>query len=260
MKWTPEPITTRPVVGRHPNGGQLVYFGTGKYLELGDNTTSGQTQTFYAIWDDNSATAPTRSQLLAQTLSNMAGPGGISVRSVSDTSITWKTGGGSGSRGWRVDLTDPGERQVSNALLREDRIIFTTLIPSTDPCKPGGTGWLMELDATNGGRVSDTFDLNDDGLFDSNDRVTVGSQTIAVSGVKSNSGAPSAPMILPGGVSPPPGTSSLTRHRRPARSGLRVRAARYGEALSEPSFERESWQTHSLEGGPDRTLSRSQPV
>jgi hypothetical protein len=27
-----------------------------------------------------------------------------------------------------------------------------------------------------------------------------------------------------------------------------------------PSFDRESWQTHSLEGGPDEPLSRSQPV
>ncbi len=43
-----------------------------------------------------------------------------------------------------------------------------------------------------------------------------------------------------------------------ASEGQRVRASRYGAKTSEPSFERESGKTHSLEGGPHRTLSRSQ--
>ncbi len=57
----------------------------------------------------------------------------------------------------------------------------------------------------------------------------------------------------------PPATSRL-RPPRPTRSGQPVRAWRYGETTSEPSFECESGKTHSLEGGPDRTLSRSQRV
>src|SRR5262249_3273626 len=48
----PQPITARPEVGAHPEkrDGFVVYFGTGKYLELGDTSTTG-VQTFYGIWD-----------------------------------------------------------------------------------------------------------------------------------------------------------------------------------------------------------------
>ena len=58
-----------------------------------------------------------------------------------------------GTRGWYMDFISPvrptfrGERVVSNPLLRNGRIIFTTLIPDPDPCGFGGTSWLMELDA-----------------------------------------------------------------------------------------------------------------
>lgn len=50
-----QPITVKPQVGMHSFGldyGVMVYFGTGKYLENGDNTpdTSAQ-QSFYGIWD-----------------------------------------------------------------------------------------------------------------------------------------------------------------------------------------------------------------
>ena len=41
----PQPITSRPEVGRHPQnlGGFVVYVGTGKYLEKSDNSTVGAT-------------------------------------------------------------------------------------------------------------------------------------------------------------------------------------------------------------------------
>ena len=54
------------------------------------------------------------------------------------------------------------------------------------------------------------------------------------------------------------GTTSLDQ--RQARDGQGVRVARYGEAPSESSFEREPSQTHSLEGGADDLLSCPQPV
>ena len=69
---TPQPITSRPAVGKHPDGlaGFVVYFGTGKYLERIDNTTTGApTQTFYGIWDKNLLGALVlRSDLLQQTV------------------------------------------------------------------------------------------------------------------------------------------------------------------------------------------------
>ena len=48
-----QPITTQPDVGRHPGGfaGNMVYFGTGSYFEVGDNVGKPDVQRFYAIWD-----------------------------------------------------------------------------------------------------------------------------------------------------------------------------------------------------------------
>lgn len=56
-------ITASPEVGAHPEGGYLVYFGTGKYFE--ENVDSNvslandpdESQTFYAVWDKNSDSA-----------------------------------------------------------------------------------------------------------------------------------------------------------------------------------------------------------
>ncbi len=47
---TAQPITAAPEVGRHPNGGVLVYFGTGQYVATGDPSNMN-VQSFYAIWD-----------------------------------------------------------------------------------------------------------------------------------------------------------------------------------------------------------------
>ncbi len=102
--------------------------------------------------------------------------------------IVWHTGSGkpSGSPitihlGWRMDLLNTqlgtntdnlGERQVSNSILRNGRIIFTTLIPSNDPCTFGGSGVLMELDAADGSRLDESpFDFTGDGAFDDDDLI-----------------------------------------------------------------------------------------
>lgn len=199
-----QPITSRPTVGRHPNGGYLVYFGTGKYLEPIDNITdpvlspSAKTQTFYAVWDRFDNTSFARADLLQQTITTETTKNGFDVRVVSDNVVNWRPAGGGGGAGthmgWFLDLPAQAERVVTNPMLREGRMIFTTLIPSSDPCRPSGSGWLMELDSINGGQISDTFDLTGDGLFSSADRVS-GS---GAAGVFSGEGAPSAPIVLVG--------------------------------------------------------------
>ena len=101
-----------------------------------------------------------------------------------------------------------GERQVSNPVIRNGRIIFATLLPSNDPCTFGGSGWLMELDLYSGGRLAFTpFDLNGDGVFDEKDFIFIDAnndgiwnpgETIigASSGKKSQVGIISAPSIV----------------------------------------------------------------
>jgi len=214
-----QPITERVDVGTHPSQpGLMVYFGTGKYLELSDNTTTGQpTQTFYAIWDKG--TTPVvgfnRNHLLQQQiLQEVTQPlPALKARAVSNTSIFWHTGSGlptgnpaTTQLGWYLDLinTDPataplqnyGERSISHPTLRQGRIIFTTFLPPTNQCSASSDSWTMELDASNGGRLGGSaLDVNGDGSVDNNDYIQVNFDTngdgvvdskdkIAASGVK----------------------------------------------------------------------------
>jgi len=208
-----QPITARPAVGFHPEGfgGLMVYFGTGKYLESTDNSTTGtqQIQTFYAVYDrgvtarkseSSVSVQVARSDLLGQTISTVTSPGANWLtRAVTNNPIAWRLtqDAVAGTHlGWYVNLPASRERQVTDALLREGRIIFTTLIPSSDPCAPGGTGWLMELNTTNGGQLKDTFDVTGDGIIDNSDRVL----NFGVAGIQSSNkdtgSALSAPTVL----------------------------------------------------------------
>ncbi|MGB5337612.1 MAG: PilC/PilY family type IV pilus protein, partial [Gammaproteobacteria bacterium] len=64
----PQPITSRPEVGRGPFGTDLnVYFGTGQYLGSPDTATTS-VQTFYAIIDKGIPVADGRTNLLEQTV------------------------------------------------------------------------------------------------------------------------------------------------------------------------------------------------
>ncbi len=155
----------------------------------------------------------TRSDLAAQTIST-ATIGSTTVRQVTDYSITWRTGNSgscsynSGTQtwgtclGWRDDLltassSSLGEKQVSNPVLLGGtcpRVIFTTLIPSTDICGYGGSSWLMELDPTNGGTVcQDVFDITGDGTANSSDRPEGGG---IVAGISPGIGIMPEPVIL----------------------------------------------------------------
>ena len=198
-----QPITSRPEVGRGPNGnGMVVLFGTGKFLEeSADKLATQTTQSFYGIYDPNSGASDAftgRTALGAQTIDSEQT---ITVAGKS-FSVRLTSNGPPGTRGWYMDLVSPaptgfqGERVVSNPLLRNGRIIFTTLIPDVDPCGFGGDSWLMELDAITGARLSESpFDLNRDGKFDSNDFVP-GTPPLPPSGMKSEVGITPEPGVL----------------------------------------------------------------
>lgn len=205
----PQPITSRPVVSRHPSGlpGFMVYFGTGKYLETSDASIAGaKTQTFYGIWDNSGASNPTRTDLLQQTVISTQTVSGISYRVLSNNTMVWRAGTPPPSPsyiGWYLDLPTTGERVTNTPMLRSGAAIFTTVIPSSDPCSIGGSGWLMEINAANGGQLSNSpFDVNGDGTFSDSDLLTVssGSGSIqAPAGGQLFTGIPAAPTVLIGG-------------------------------------------------------------
>ena len=176
-----QPITTQPQVVSHPQSdGYLVLFGTGKYIEVNDSSVINQTtQSYYAIWDTGaSSTNPSdRDDLLQQSIIGEGTASDSTFRITTDNNVSWFNGT-SGSRGWYLDLissgNNQGERQVSNSIIRNGRIVFTTLLPSADPCSFGGTSWLMELDAYSGARLTySPFDVNNDNYFTADDYVNV---------------------------------------------------------------------------------------
>lgn len=209
-----QPITSRPEVGRGPNGnGMVVLFGTGKFLEdpTDKQLTPQRTQSFYGIYDPNSGTASDAftggrgTVLAAQTIDaepsiNVGDIDGDGIADVFKLRVT--SNSAPGARGWYMDLISPsptgyqGERVVSNSLLRNGRVIFTTVIPDVDPCGFGGTSWLMELDALTGQRLAESpFDLNRDGKFDASD-FAPGSPALPASGMQSTVGITPEPGVL----------------------------------------------------------------
>ncbi len=209
-----QPITAQPEAGVHPDGGLMVYFGTGKYFEVGDaDVSSPQLQSFYAVRDDFkdvNGSKVARADLVEQTIDaeNSSAFTSFNVRLTSNNSVNYAS-----KDGWYMDLklasaAGSGERVINQPILRDARLIFTTLIPSADPCSFGGSSWLMELNAVTGSRLSDTpFDLNNDGLFTDADKVAVidpvtsVTTLISVSGIqKTNLGIFDNPAIVEDGV------------------------------------------------------------
>lgn len=173
-------ITSAVSVGSHPSGnGVLVYFGTGKYLEPGDQR-SIKSSRMYAIWDrpDTDTADLTRiaaGNMLQQSISLEATFGFdtdgdgldddyVDTRTSTDEPIDWDI-----HEGWYMNLeyqTPLGEQILSAPVLRDGNIIISTHIPSGDECVPGQDGWLMVLSAVNGGMVDPgLIDLDGDRRF-----------------------------------------------------------------------------------------------
>ncbi len=190
---TVQPITTKPEATLNPGGDIVVLFGTGKYFEEVDhrNVAPQQTQTFYGVFDRGAAITGSRSSLLQQSViltipstdtSNNPSAGTtnpVDLRVTSNLALT------TSNNGWYLDLPDQGERQVSRPQVNGGRVIFTTVVPNGLPCSAGGHSWLMELDAFDGSRLDNSFDLNKDTHFTSLDYVALPDGTlVAVSGEK----------------------------------------------------------------------------
>ncbi len=131
-----QPITATPVIAFAPGGGYLLFFGTGKMIEVGDNAGPyNQTQSFYAVRDDGNA-AVARSDLARRTVRRAAD--GSWTTDITGTDFVYGTAAGD-LRGWVLDLpdVDNGEQQINSALLAFNSLFFNSTIPGDDPCLPG---------------------------------------------------------------------------------------------------------------------------
>lgn len=146
-----QPISTSPTLGLNPlkNNAVMVYFGTGKYFDVGDNTAPvNPRHSFYAIADTGAAityTSATRSVVLHQKDMTQTGSN-REITNERDLDATVSLMDWTTKVGWFLDFDEVnGERVTTKPLLVFDRLIFTTLIPSEMACDYGGNGWLMEL-------------------------------------------------------------------------------------------------------------------
>lgn len=119
----PQPIVAQPVMARHPNGGRMIMFGTGKLFEV-DDPFDTQFQTITAIWEqadpaDRASTIEGRYQLQQQTLSPITGG-----RIISKNPVNWNN-----RRGWYVDLPDRGERVVGKLQMINGLLVILTYTP-----------------------------------------------------------------------------------------------------------------------------------
>ncbi|MGB1191565.1 MAG: pilus assembly protein, partial [Pseudomonadales bacterium] len=163
-------ITGSVTVGNHPENqdGRLVYFGTGKYLEQSD-LTSTNTESFYAVLDDDTCTGNsaciTSSSLVSQTVEGAS----VEGRTITDNVIDWST-----DKGWRLGLSSlagVSERVVGRPALIGSLVIFNTIIPESGRCNSGGETFTFVIDRSSGGVPdSPTLDYNADGRVDNNDK------------------------------------------------------------------------------------------
>jgi type IV pilus assembly protein PilY1 len=146
-------------VAFHPIRGNLVYFGTGRYIANGDQNVipTPQVQTFYAIWDDpqQSAGFSGRGALQQQTVLSSVDVGGTTRRNTSENIVNY-TGTGA-KRGWFIDLYQAGtggfrngERVLGEPRVEGGAVIFTAFQPIGSQCNPGGKNWLYALNAATG--------------------------------------------------------------------------------------------------------------
>ena len=167
----------------------MLVFGTGSFYQTTDNEipTSPQVQSFYGIIDNDSQIDGRSSLLEQEILREVTGPK-LNGRAVSQNSMD------KGDDGWYMDLLwkkarggpgAKGERVISQAKLGGNRVTFSTLIPSADPCDAGGTSWIMSLDLATGSRLAYSyFDYDGDGSIDQDDYIELDDGTkVPTSGV-----------------------------------------------------------------------------
>ncbi|MCC6296050.1 MAG: hypothetical protein IT469_05020 [Pseudomonadales bacterium] len=206
-----QPITARPEVTKHPVSGVVVLFGTGKYFEETDRRLQNteQTQTFYGVYDQGAAVTGGRAALLEQELieeiaaTDPRNPSRDTDNPV-DLRVTTEQTPTVAQKGWYFDLPTTGERQIARPIVRDRRVIYTTVIPNDSACFAGGVSWLMEMDSVTGSRLPfSPFDLNNDQRINGDDHVevTIDGQVVLVpvSGKKSNEGVIKTPGIVGAG-------------------------------------------------------------
>ncbi len=192
--------------------GYMVMFGTGKYLNEDDRVSTASEYVF-GLWDfgddeDDSEYLGTFDKNASPQLSNLEAGitlveqtieasviyNGLNLRVLSDNSPVWITQcddtdaqqtdiGPTSNAGWFFELTG-GERLIKDVIIRDSNLIYLTFTPDVSPCSGGGSSIIHEVNACNGGRLTNAqFDTNNDGRIDDTDLIPL--EVTDADGIKS---------------------------------------------------------------------------
>lgn len=144
-----------------------VFFGTGRYLTDADQTDHS-VQTMYGLMDEGTRIGNRSTDLVARTTVAVGVIDGRTVRGFEAASTTMPAG----KKGWYVDLAPPapgtaqGERMIGDPAVAGQVLLFSSIIPSDDPCVPGGSGFINAINPFTGASVSEYFfDIDGDGEY-----------------------------------------------------------------------------------------------
>ena len=171
-----QPITMSPSIafGPVPDSSYIV-FGTGKYLEAADKTTTDQ-QSAYMVYDNGTATPDTNSgtresaisgrlRLKPGNVNSTTGVVSVPAFTIGRATTTDETTESVRS-GWYFDYPLSGERQISNATVIGATAIFGSLIPSVTAAAStcaapdgGGNVYTVNIASGSGTRVRSTVGI-----------------------------------------------------------------------------------------------------
>ena len=167
---TIQPITGGLAVAIDPKtNNRWVFGGTGRYLSNSDISNTA-IQSWYGLIDDGTTIA-SRSSLAQRKLNAATSQGSYVTRTFSLAAANDMVG----KKGWYVDLAisgvPSGERMVSRSQYSSGVVYASSIIPSSDVCSSGGSGYMNAIDAFTGGSLTTPFfDINNDNVFDANDK------------------------------------------------------------------------------------------
>ncbi len=209
---TRQPITTQPYVIKNPTqAGFIVIFGTGSYVTENDGVST-EIQSVYGIWDRGEIAPPTANsnakatRLVQQVVTNVvdetnAAFQNLRIVSANPVAYTPDNGATPGVYGWYFDLDlqrpsvtlqgnpnpdttgaappaaqFPGERAIRRFVPRGNELLITTVVPrDANTCLRSPPGSTFPIDALTGGNPKRAIlDLNNDGVIDGQDFVTIG--------------------------------------------------------------------------------------
>lgn len=186
-----KPITAAPTFLRHPKGGLMVMFGTGRLYTTADESST-TTQSLYGVWDltlpgqsSAAGSVATSTKIIQHQVSSTPVSGIKTVNGVqrsaytivpSATKVTYTDK--DGIRGWRIDQTvAPGERDIYDPFILSDIAFFNTTAPSNgqagDPCMAvSSRSYLYALNPLTGEMPPYAlYDTNGDGVINKKDPI-----------------------------------------------------------------------------------------